>query len=269
MRSEGSMKKISFITFIFLIFLFFFCINTFASTPSRKKFEKTGHAIWEVNTKEKLIAITFDDGPHPYFTPQILDILAKYDAKATFFATGLKAEQYPELIKREVAEGHEIANHTYDHLPNSNLSPRILSNEIKKADVAIRRITGVTPSLFRPVGGYYNYWIVNTAVQHHKTVVIWTWGQDSRDWKDPPANQICDSVLTGVKPGNIILFHDWHGNQYSKKCSTPEALETILNYLQKNGYQCLTVSEMLYRTSLIIPNKFEVFPIPERKNVKH
>jgi peptidoglycan-N-acetylglucosamine deacetylase len=254
------MKKVLFITFLLLIPLFSFRTNAFVPTTNRDKYEKTGQAVWEMHTKEKLISITFDDGPHPFFTPKVLDILAKYHAKATFFVTGLKADQYPGIIRREVAEGHEIANHTYDHIPHSHLSPRILSDEIQKADIAIRRITGVTPSLFRPVGGHFDDWIINSAVQHHKTVVLWTWGQDSHDWKNPPASQICDSILKAVKPGNIILFHDWHGREDSTKCSTTEALETILEYLQKNGYQCVTVSEMLYRTSQMLPDQFEIYP---------
>ncbi|OIK10329.1 chitooligosaccharide deacetylase [Bacillus sp. MUM 116] len=254
------MKKILFITFFLLMPLFSFEINASASTTQRFKFEKTGQAFWEVKTKEKLVALTFDDGPHPFFTPKILDILEKYHAKATFFVTGLKAEQYPDLIKREFAEGHEIANHTYNHHFQDNLNPRILSDEIKKADKAIKRITGVTPSLFRPVGGYYNDSVIKTAVQNQKTVIIWTWGQDSRDWKNPPVSQICDSVLKGVKPGNIILFHDWHGDQFSKKCSTTKALETILEDLKNHGYKCVTMSELLYRTSKMIPDKYHIYP---------
>ncbi|NRD77118.1 polysaccharide deacetylase family protein [Bacillus sp. BRMEA1] len=250
------MRKIAFITLLLLMSF----VNTSVSAANREEHEKTGQVIWEVKTKEKLVALTFDDGPHPFITPQILDILAKYHAKATFFVTGLKAEQYPELIKREVAEGHEIANHTYDHIPHNELSPRILSKEIQKADTAIQKITGVTPFLFRPVGGHFDDWVIKSAVKQQKTVVLWTWGQDSRDWKNPPANKICSSILNGVKPGNIILFHDWHGAETSKRCTTTAALTNILDYLQRNGYQCVTVSDMLFRTSQIIPDLSELHP---------
>lgn len=260
------MKKILFFIVLSLIPLFFHQINASAHTTSRFEFEKTGQVVWEVNTKEKIVAITFDDGPHPVFTPQILDILAKYNAKATFIVTGVKAKQFPDIIKREVHEGHEIANHTYHHLAYNHLTQRGLSKEIEETDQTIVRITGFKPSLFRPVGGYYNKWIVNTAVKNGKLVVIWTWGQDSRDWSNPPVSKICRTIFAGVKPGNILLFHDWHGFEDTKSCNTVDALDKILDYLYKNGYKCVTVSELLYRSTQTIPESFNIFPSKRTQN---
>lgn len=251
------MKNILFFTNLLLISLFFYQTTTFASTNSREEYEKTGRVIWEVNINEKLVALTFDDGPHPVFTPQILEILAKYDAKATFFVAGNKVIRFPDILKQEVKEGHEIANHTYHHIYN-NITSAKLSSEIKETDKIIHRITGFTPSLYRPVGGHYNDLIINTAIKNGKEVVLWN--QDTRDWSDPPVSQMRNYITKGVKPGSIILFHDWHGSEYSQTCQTVKALDNILDFLYKNGYKCVTVSEMLYRSSQKIPDFFKIYP---------
>ena len=91
--------------------------------------------------------------------------------------------------------------------------------------------------------------VINTALNRGKTVVLWSWDQDSRDWTNPPANQMYSYIKKGVKPGNIILFHDWYGSEYTQSSSTVKALDSILDYLDKNGYKCVTVSELLYRSN--------------------
>jgi peptidoglycan/xylan/chitin deacetylase (PgdA/CDA1 family) len=259
------MKKILFFTVLLLIPLFCFQTNTFASTNSRDAYEKTGHVIWKVNTNEKLVALTFDDGPHPVFTPQILDILAKYDAKATFFVAGNKVIRFPDILKQEVREGHEIANHTFHHIYNNNITSAKLSSELEETDKIIQKFTGFKPSLYRPVGGLYNDLIINTAIKNGKVVVLWSWNQDPRDWANPPESQICNYITKGVKPGNIILFHDWHGSEYTQTCQTVKALDNILDFLYKNGYKCVTVSELLYRSTKIIPDFFEIYPSKKEK----
>ncbi|HEY2421452.1 MAG TPA: polysaccharide deacetylase family protein [Neobacillus sp.] len=259
------MKKLFFIPLLSLISLFSLQLNADASTNSREAYEKTGYVIWEVNTKEKLVAITFDDGPHPVFTPKILDILAKYDAKATFFVAGNKGIRFPDILKREVKEGHEIANHTFHHIYNKNITSAKLTSELVETDKIIQKFTGFKPTLYRPVGGHYNDLIIHTAIKNGKAVILWSWNQDPRDWKNPPARQICNYVTKGVKPGNIILFHDWHGSEYTKTCQTVNALETILDFLAKNGYKCVTVSELLYRSTQIIPDTFEIYPLKREK----
>ncbi|MEH7415839.1 polysaccharide deacetylase family protein [Neobacillus drentensis] len=236
-----------------------------AAIKSREEYEKTGHVFWEVKTKEKLVAITFDDGPHPIFTPQILDLLAKYNARATFFVAGNKVVRFPDVLKREVEEGHEIANHTFSHIYGYHITSSKLLSELKETDQVIQKYTGIKPSLYRPVGGFYNDDIINTALKNKKEVVLWSWDQDSRDWTNPPAGQMCSYIIKGVKPGNIILFHDWHGSEFSKACSTVTALETILNYLNKNGYKCVTVSELLSHSTQMIPDSYGIYPAPSRK----
>ncbi|MBV6681871.1 polysaccharide deacetylase family protein [Bacillus thuringiensis] len=232
-------------------------ISIDAFTDSRRAYEKTGKVIWEVNTKEKIVALTFDDGPHPVFTPQILEILAKYNAKATFFVAGNKVKRFPAILIREVKEGHEIANHTYNHIYDKNITATKLTSELNQTDEVIKQITGYKPTLYRPVGGLHNDLIINTAIQNGKLVILWSWHQDPQDWRSPAASKISKHIIKGVQPGNIILLHDWNGSEFSETSHTVEALESILIHLKNNGYTCVTVSEMLYRSIKIIPSLFD------------
>ena len=252
------MKKIILLMLI-VSFSFFLNMKAFAHRDSREAYEKTGNVIWEVKIDKKLVAITFDDGPHPTFTPQILDILAKFDAKATFFVAGNKVERWPEVLKRTASEGHEIANHTYSHIYSGRITAGKLTNELKKTDAIIEQLTGQTPSLYRPVGGLYNNNIINTAVKNGKRVVLWSWNQDPHDWKNPPASDIAAYIKKGLSPGDIILLHDWHGSEYSTDSQTVKALEDVMTHLHQNGYKCVTVSELLYQSSQTIPDLVDPF----------
>lgn len=234
-----------------VIFILFFSVAyvTLATEKGRPYYEKKGYVLWEIKTEEKVIALTFDDGPHQTYTSQILDLLAKYDAKATFFVIGERAEKYPDLILRLDNEGHEIANHTYTH-PHS-ITAKNLETELKKTNEVIHDITGTYPLLYRPVGGNYNDRIINTAVENGYKVIMWSWHQDTKDWKSPGVNNIVTTVLSGATPGNIVLFHDAGGD----RSQTVTALENILPALKQKGYKFLTVSELLDRTSVEVINK--------------
>jgi len=187
---------------ILLILFFSIAYASFATEHDRSYYENKGYILWDIKTEEKVIALTFDDGPHATYTPQILDLLAKHDAKATFFVVGQYAEKFPNLILRQQDEGHEIANHTYTH-PYSS-TPEELEKELKNTNKVLFDITGTYPKLYRPVGGSYNERIINTAVQNGFKVVMWSWHQDTKDWRKPWINNIVTKVLTGAKPGDII-----------------------------------------------------------------
>ena len=227
-----------------------------AKTSDREEYEKAGKAIWEVKTNEKMVAITFDDGPHSEYTPKILDILAKYNAKATFFVAGNKVESCPQILQRIVKEGHEVGNHTYHHYYDKNITEEKLSKELEETKRIIWKTAHYTPKLYRPVGGYHNDLIVDTAVKHGYLVTLWSWQQDPRDWANPPAYKISDHIIKALQPGNIILLHDW-----SYKPQTVEALETTLEYLYKHGYEAVTVSELLFRSETRSPKFFNTFPV--------
>lgn len=205
----------------------------------RRYYEQTGEVVWEIKTTDKIVAITFDDGPDPEYTPRVLELLAQYDAKATFFIIGQNAEKNPELVLRQYEEGHELANHTFTH-PWTTSVPK-LDKELKQTNEIIFSITGFRPTLFRPVGGQYTDDMISTAVKNGFKVVMWSWHQDTEDWANPGVQKIVDTVLTGTKPGNVILFHDAGGDRRQ----TLQALDKILPELKKQGYQFVTISELL------------------------
>lgn len=228
------------ITSIFIVGISIFFINfTKASDKGRQYYEETGQIVWEIKTEEKIIALTFDDGPHPIYTMEIMDLLKKYKGKGTFFVVGANAEKNADVVYRMYEEGHEIANHTYTHSFNASVS-KVLK-EIKQTNEVLYSITGSAPTLFRPVEGQYTDALIKEVAKDGMTVVMWSWHQDTLDWRDPGVLKIVDKVMTGTKPGNVILFHDGGGNRQQ----TVKALEEILPALQKQGYRFVTISELL------------------------
>jgi polysaccharide deacetylase family sporulation protein PdaB len=217
---------------------------------NRFYYEKQGDIVWEVPMDEKIIALTFDDGPDPEDTPIILDLLKKYEVKSTFFVVGKKVEMYPDLARREALEGHELANHTYNHLYfNNQMSEGKIHNEIIKAEQTILKKTGQKPTLFRPPGGIYSERVIQVARKSGYQIIMWSWHQDSRDWDRPGVSKIVNSVLQKTRNGDIVLLHDYvEGNT-----QTIAALKQILPQLKKRGYSFVTVSELLtYRKSTTV-----------------
>ncbi|PTM56485.1 polysaccharide deacetylase family protein [Desmospora activa] len=235
-------------TIILLTCLVFFldtlAVPTWAAPPhqmDRFYFERNGSVIWEVPTTQPMIALTFDDGPNPRYTTEILDILKKYDAKATFFVIGEQVEKYPELVKREIREGHEVGNHTFHHRSIKRQNAATISHELAETDILVLGLTGIHPHLFRPPGGYYDQPTVETATKAGYQVVMWSWHQDTRDWSRPGVHKIASTVINNARNGDIVLLHDHGGNRKQ----TVAALKRILPALKKKGYQFITVSEMM------------------------
>lgn len=187
----------------------------------------------------KYVALTFDDGPHPVYTAQILKILYENDAEATFFAVGENAERYPSLIRAEYDLGHEIGNHTYTHRRLNEKSVLTLADEIKKTDDIIYNITGITPSLFRPPEGKHNGAVDTILKNAGKQTVLWT--VDTRDWAHTDKNTIINNIKSNIKNGSVILFHDY----IAPPSPTPGVLCEILPYLKELGFRFVTVTELL------------------------
>lgn len=194
---------------------------------------------WHPNESKK-IAITFDDGPHPVYTPEILSILSEYDVRATFFVVGENAEWYPDLVRRELAEGHEIGNHTYSHANLRKSGYDAVMSEILDMENAVYENTEYRCHLLRPPGGLYGDPVCHAAEMLDYTVILWS--IDTRDWAHTPRKKIVDTVLDQVKSGDIILFHDYIGGGDSP---TPDALRAIIPELLDRGYRFVTVSELL------------------------
>ncbi len=193
---------------------------------------------WHNNTKN--IALTFDDGPHPVHTQEILDILAEYDIKATFFVIGQNAGWYSDLVKAEYEAGHEIGNHTFSHPMNlKKYSYDGIKNEFKKAEQAINDSVDCKIKLLRPPGGIYGDTLCKAAADLGYTIICWS--IDTRDWAHTPKDEIVKNVLSSVKDGDIILFHDYVANE----SPTPDALREIIPVLLDEGYNFVTVSELM------------------------
>jgi len=192
------------------------------------------------------IALTFDDGPSPIWTPKILDELKALDVKATFFVLGKHAEQYPEILKRMAAEGHEIENHTYDHHVLIYYKESELETELGKTDEIVKNITGKKTRYFRPPKA----WL--TAREKRKVnamgyrVVLWS--LNSKDWVTFDDKYIVKFLMMNVRPGDLILFHDSggvFGTEGGNREETVLTVQKLVPKLQAKGYRFVTVSELL------------------------
>jgi peptidoglycan/xylan/chitin deacetylase (PgdA/CDA1 family) len=206
-------------------------------------------ATWfSVNVDGPYIAMTFDDGPSPETTPRLLDILKQRNIKATFFMIGQNAERNPTIVKRILAEGHEIGNHSWTHPQLSKLSDDRVTEEINKTQNAIKDASGYTPVLIRPPYGAITarqkQWIEK---QFGLSVIIWS--VDPFDWKRPGASVIEQRILAGARPGAIVLSHDIHKQ-------TVDAMPATLDALAEKGFKFVTVSQ------LIAMNKPKSSPTP-------
>ena len=193
---------------------------------------------WHRNSANK-IALTFDDGPHPRYTSEILDILDEYDIKATFFVVGENAGKYPELISREINCGHEIGNHTYSHANLKSSKTASIINELSKTQEVIYEVEEYRTKLLRPPEGKYSTELKRVASKYDYKIVLWT--VDTRDWAHTPVSDICNNVIKNVKSGDIILFHDF----ISGDSPTPAALRLIIPKLLDMGFTFVTVSELI------------------------
>lgn len=198
---------------------------------------------------EPVVSITFDDGPNPEYTPQLLDALKEKGVKASFFCVGMHVEKYPEVARRIVNEGHDIGNHTYSHKDMVPATRRVIESQVRRTDAAIRTTTGIATRLFRPPRGLYSGTVRRIVVDEFgHQLVLWT--VSALDWRRLTPRQIVRRVARYVRPGAIILFHDSGAllrREGGKRTSTVEALPLVIDYLKGAGYEVLSISEMLER----------------------
>lgn len=197
--------------------------------------------IYQVPTDHKWVALTFDDGPSPQFTPQILRLLARYHAHATFFVIGQSVEAYPQLVRDEVLQGNEVGNHTWSHVNLAHQTAARIDEQLMKTQNAIRTATGHTPKLMRPPYGSWRKNLPNLVAPLGLRVVLWSPQGDTRDWSNPGADAIINQTMRSLKPGDIVLMHDGGGN----RSQTVAALGVILKDLEARGFQAVTVHTLL------------------------
>lgn len=189
-------------------------------------------------SRRKLIALTFDDGPWPTTTAQILAILKKNNIKATFFMVGQPLQHYPQLAQQVVAEGHAIGNHTWHHW-YQQMSPATAASEIERTTALLYKITGFKTHLFRPPGGLLHNGLANHAKQQKYLIALWS--ADSKDYSRPSVPALIHNILKDARPGGMLLLHDGGGD----RSRTVQALPEIIADLQSQGYQFVTVPELL------------------------
>jgi peptidoglycan/xylan/chitin deacetylase (PgdA/CDA1 family) len=191
-------------------------------SPARDRQDDSKPAPWDLSTHgAKALYLTFDDGPHPIYTPMVLSILAKHHAKATFFVLGREVAAHPQLVDLERSYGHHVGNHTWDHPMLTHLTDARIRQEIS---------TGVKSRCFRPPYRDTNKKVEAIAASYHLHQILWD--VDTNDWKKPGEAAIERAILRGAHPGAIILMHDGGGN----RSETIAALDRALTKLSAQGY---------------------------------
>jgi peptidoglycan/xylan/chitin deacetylase (PgdA/CDA1 family) len=193
--------------------------------------------------REKKIALTFDDGPDDIYTPQILDILHKHRVSATFFVTGSRSKTHPAMIKRIVNEGHALGNHSYNHANPDILSEPQFQNQIEQTQRVLKQIIGYEPRLIRTPYGAIQEAQLHWAAQHGFVVV--NWDIDSLDWKQLNAAQVLANILSHTHRGAIVLQHS-AGGDHQDLSGTVKALPTVIEKLKMQGYELVTVPQLLH-----------------------
>lgn len=203
---------------------------------------------------DKVVALTFDDGPDPRVTPRILATLRKYNAKATFFVLGSNVRHYPEVVRQIHREGHALGQHTWSHPAKADRERA--QEEFRKVRTRVKELVGFTPIMYRPPYGVTRNAMTPLALEQKDVVVIWT--ATSEDTKTKSAEKIYRNVAFTPNPGEIILMHDGYGRTW-----TAEALPKIIQRLQSKGFEFVTVPELLRRYDAYLRKH------PDREGKRH
>jgi len=197
----------------------------------------SGLSYSRVQVSEPYVAMTFDDGPHPVNTPRLLNILKERNIKATFYVVGTNAQSYPHILRRMIAEGHEIGNHTKTHAYLTRLSAEGVRNELGFTHRAIVQATGVPPRTMRPPYGAVNTRLKKQIKQEFGYPSI-MWAVDPQDWKRPGSSVVANRIVSATRNGAIILAHDIHSPTIS---AMPNALDRLL----AKGFRFVTVTQLI------------------------
>lgn len=203
------------------------------------RWQLMGDLVYRVETAKPRVALTYDDGPHPVFTGQILSVLRQHRAKATFFVLGMQAQKYPQVLSQILAAGHELGNHSHSHSRLVMRSPGFIRQEIARTDALLAKAGVKGVPLFRaPYGAklFVLPWLLAQQRRPHILFDIIV-----KDYERPGAAVIASDVLSRIRPGSIVVMHDGGG----ERSQTVAATETILQELQRRKFRTVTVSELL------------------------
>jgi peptidoglycan/xylan/chitin deacetylase (PgdA/CDA1 family) len=195
------------------------------------------------SARPKAVALTFDDGPDPLYTPQVLDILAREHVRATFFDVGKFAKASPGIVKRQVRDGHIVGSHTYSHILLTRLGEADIKDEMEKGARAVEGVVGKKPLLFRPPYGRCNPRIYKEAKWEGYRMVKWDVCLERQSLRTP--KELADRVVRMTEPGTIILIHDGRTRPTPRRRLSIAALPIVIGALKKQGYQFVTVPELL------------------------
>lgn len=216
--------------------------NYYASLIKEEIQQEIDNKPRELDPNGKYIALTFDDGPDEHVTSRILDTLNEFDAKATFYMLSRNVNTYPQIAKRVADEGHEVANHSITHANLNTVTKDRIIEELTASQQQIETATGVRPETFRPPYGEYNNTVLEQAKETEQIISMWT--VDTLDWQNRNVNAIVERIKH-VRTGDIVLMHDIHH-------TTADALPIAMEFLQKEGFEFVTVMELIQLEDKVI-----------------
>ena len=214
-------------------------IPTAIPTQVRVHAPMLNYPLFNGNTRIREIALTFDDGPNPYYTPQVLAILQQFGVKATFFDVGYLVADYPNIVRQEYHQGNIVANHSWSHPELTYFSEQGIKSQLTSTTNIIQATIGVKPSFFRPPYGAINNTVLAQARNLHYTTVMWD--GSAEDWNLPGVNVIVSKTLYYARNGAILLLHDGGGN----RAETVAALPIIINDLKSRGFRFVTIQQLV------------------------
>ncbi len=212
---------------------------TVTSTPNIIHAPVLNYPLFNGNSHIPEIALTFDDGPNPFYTPQVLAILQRYGIKATFFDVGYLVADYPNIVRQEYNQGNIVANHSWSHPVLTYFSAQGIQLQLTSTTNIIQATIGVRPTFFRPPYGAINKQVLSQAKNLHYTTVMWD--GTAEDWNLPGVHAIVNKTLSYARNGAILLLHDGGGN----RAETVAALPIIISTLKSRGFQFVTIQQLV------------------------
>ena len=214
-----------------------------------RRVRRTGYAVTEYlarvarHVPDGLVALTFDDGPHPSSTIRVLDVLAELDVRATFFCVGRNAQEHPEILRRTLAEGHAVGSHSLTHPHPAETPLRELRREYREGHRAVSSVAGRDVPLFRPPHGHLK--LGSAAIVRHQQLGTWLWTVDPQDWRPGVTRDEVASVAAAANSGDVVLLHDWVEQPWEARAldrsATIEALPLIVRAVEQRGLRFTTL----------------------------